>query len=257
MLTIIIDINIMTIKKTLEQFGLSGKKADIYLASLELGSASIIDISRKSRVKRTTCYDIVVDLINEGLISKTLKDKKTLFTAEDPKKLQISLKEKESILMDMLPELQSIYNVKGEKPKIRFLEGKDGLKQAYTNTLSFTGEIIGFAGDDVVKVLGDEWAESCLSRRVKKNISYRALLPATDSIRENYVPRNIKQLRQSKLISPKKYPFSIEINLYGKKHVALISAKEEIALLIEGAEIYNTLKSIFDLIWDLLPDMKD
>lgn len=247
----------MAIKKNLEQFGLTGKKADVYLACLELGSSSIIDIAKKSRVKRTTCYDIVIDLIDEGLISKTLKEKKTLFVAEDPKKLQISLKEKETLLANILPELQSIYNIKGVKPKIRFFEGKEGLKHAYNNTLSFGGEIVGFASDDIVEVLGQEWAEHYLARRIKKNISYRGLLPGKDSILKNYVPKNIHQLRQTKLISPKKYPFSVEINLYGKQHVALISAKEEIALIIEGVEIYNTLKSLFNLIWDLLPDMVD
>lgn len=248
--------NYMSIKNTLEQLGLTGKRADIYLACLELGSATIIDIAKKAKVKRTTCYDIVLDLQSDGLISKTLKGKKTLFVAEDPAKMEASLKNKERILAEILPELQSIYNIRGTKPKIRFYEGKEGLKEAYDDTLRYGGEIVGFAGDDVVKILGIDWANDYLTRRVKKGISYRALLPGTDTIIKDFVSHNKEQLRQAKLVSPKRYPFSIEINLYGKQRIALISAKEEIALIIEGVEIHKTLKSIFDLIWDLLPEMK-
>ncbi|EKD46863.1 MAG: hypothetical protein ACD_67C00036G0001 [uncultured bacterium] len=35
-----------------------------------------------------------------------------------------------------------------------------------------------------------------------------------------------------------------------------MSSKEEIGLIIEGAEIHNTMKLIFQLIWDLLPEIK-
>jgi sugar-specific transcriptional regulator TrmB len=246
----------MTIKNTLEQLGLTGKRSDIYLACLELGSATIIDIAKKAKVKRTTCYDIVLDLQSDVLISKTLKGKKTLFVAEDPAKMVASLKNKERILAEILPELQSIYNIKGTKPKIRFYEGKEGLKEVYDDTLRYPGEIVGFAGDDVVKILGTDWANDYLARRVKKGIGYRALLPGSDTIIKDFVSHNKEQLRQVKLVSHKRYPFSIEINLYGKQRIALMSAKEEIALIIEGVEIHNTLKAIFDLIWDLLPEMK-
>jgi sugar-specific transcriptional regulator TrmB len=44
----------MNTKQTLEQFGLHGRKADVYLAALELGGASVIDISRKASISKMT-----------------------------------------------------------------------------------------------------------------------------------------------------------------------------------------------------------
>jgi len=246
----------MSIKNTLEQLGLNGKKADIYLACLELGSASVVDIAKKAKIKRTTCYDIMVDLLNDGLISRTLKGKKTLFVAEDPNKMQSALKNKERMLAEILPELQSIYNVKGIKPKIRYFEGKEGLKEVYADTLRHGGEIVGFASYDTATILGEEWSKDYLVRRVKAGISARGIFPGDELVIKNFVAHNKEHLRQSKLVSPKRYPFTVEINLYGKQRIALMSAKEEVALIIEGVEIHNTLKAIFDLIWDLLPEMK-
>ena len=245
----------MVIQKSLEQLGLAGKKADVYLASLELGSASVIEIAKKAGVKRTTCYDILLELEKEGLIYETSKGKKRLFIGEDPEKIKKDLARKQGLIEDILPELKSIYNIKGVKPKIRFYEGKEGLKEVYNDTLKYSGELLAFASEDVAKILGQEWVDSYFKRRIKKGIHCRAIMPSTGLVKE-YASKDREQLRQSKLIDPEKYPFSIEINLYGYQKVALMSSKEETGVIIEGAEIYKTMKLIFELIWDNLPEVK-
>ena len=246
----------MEIKHFLAQFDLIGKKADVYLAVLELGSGSVIEIARKSEIKRTTVYDILLDLEKSGLIYQTTKVNKRLFVAEDPEKLKKKLEEKERVLGEMLPQLRSLYNIKGIKPKIKFYEGKEGLRQVYADTLNYGGEILAFASEDVVKVLGMDWANDYLAKRVKRGIRARIILPKTEIIERDFNPLDQKQLRSSKLVSAKKYPFSIEINIYGHQKVALMSSREEMGIIIEGREIYNTLKLIFELLWDNLPEVE-
>ena len=240
----------------MEQLGLEGKKADAYLAALELGSSSVIEISKKAGIKRTTCYDILMDLEKEGLISETSKGKKRLFVGEDPEKIQRNLKNKERLFSEILPQLQSIHNVRGAKPKIRFYEGKEGLKEVYEDTLKYKTEILGFASDDIMKVLGMDWAMEYLAKRKKNGIWAKGIVPGTEMLKENFISKDLEQLRITKVIDHKKYPFSIEINVYGHQKVALMSAKEEIGLIIEGEEIHKTMKLIFQLIWDLLPEVK-
>lgn len=246
----------MEIKHFLAQFDLIGKKADVYLAVLELGSGTVIEIAKKSEVKRTTVYDILLDLEKTGLIYQTTKESKRLFVAEDPEKLKKKLEEKERMLDEMLPQLRSFYNIKGIKPKIKFYEGKEGLRQVYADTLNYNGEILAFASEDVVRVLGMDWANDYLTKRVKKEIRVRIILPKTDMIEKDFNPLDQKQLRTSKLVNAKKYPFSIEINIYGHQKVALMSSREEMGIIIEGAEIYNTLKLIFEVLWDTLPEIE-
>jgi sugar-specific transcriptional regulator TrmB len=246
----------MEIKHFLAQFDLIGKKADVYLAVLELGSGTVIEIARKSEIKRTTVYDILLDLEKSGLIYQTTKVNKRLFVAEDPEKLKKKLEEKERVLGEMLPQLRSLYNIKGIKPKIKFYEGKEGLRQVYSDTLNYGGEILAFASEDVVKVLGMNWANDYLAKRVKRGIRARIILPKTEIIERDFNPLDQKQLRSSKLVSAKKYPFSIEINIYGHQKVALMSSREEMGIIIEGKEIYNTLKLIFELLWDNLPEVE-
>ena len=245
----------MEIKHILEQLGLKDKKADVYLAALELGSATVIEISKKAGIKRTTCYDILMDLIKMGLVSETSKGKKRLFIGEDPEKILGDLENKEKLFSGILPQLKAVYNIKGVKPKIRFYEGKEGLREVYADTLKYSGEIAAFASEDVVRTLGREWADDYLKKRVKKNIRVRVILPKTEYV-SKIVGEDRESLRTSKLIDPQKYPFSIEINIYGHKKVALMSSREETGIIIEGDEVYKTMKLIFELLWDNLPEVK-
>ncbi len=246
----------MEIKATLEQLGLTGKRADIYLAALELGSSTVLEIAKKAALKRTTCYDVLLDLQAKGYIFETVKGKKRLFLAEDPEKIQKMLQAKESLFSEILPQLKSIYNIQGTKPKIRFYEGKAGLREVYADTLKYSGEILCFASEHVVGVLGMEWANDYVSARVKKRIHVRNIAPNTAFLSKEFIPRDQEQFRSSKMIDPQKYPFSIEINIYGHQKVALMSSKEETGIIIEGQEIHNTLKLMFELVWDLLPEIK-
>jgi hypothetical protein len=84
----------------------------------------------------------------------------------------------------------------------------------------------------------------------------RAIMPSTEYLTKEIISRDREQLRMTKTINPSKYPFSIEINLYGHRKIALISSKEETALIIEAPEIYNTLKLIFEFFWDTLPEVE-
>lgn len=246
----------MEIKAQLQQLGLHGKKADVYLASLELGSATVIEIAKKADIKRTTAYDILVDLAQKGLISETSRGKKRLFVGEDPEKIKKDLQNKERVFSEILPLLKSIHNVRGVKPRIRFYEGIAGLKETYNDTLKYTGEMLAFASEDVIKILGSDWAYNYIKKRVQNKLRLRAIIPASEIISRDYYPKDQKHLRVSKLIDPKKYPFSMEINIYGHSKVSLMSSKEQLGLVIESTEIYNTMKLIFKLVWDNLPEVK-
>lgn len=246
----------MDIKQNLEYLDITGKKADVYMACLELGSGTVIEISKKAGIKRTNCYDILFSLIEEGLVSETAKGNKRLFVGEDPEKIIKKFEQKRQALNELMPQLKSIYNTKGIKPKIKFFEGKEGIKSVYADTLSYQGEILAFATEDVVKIMDQQWVQEYLRKRISKKIHLRAILPKTDILVEGFTSKDQEQYRMSKLIDPKKYPFSVEINIYGFQKVALMSAREETGVIIEGAEIYKTMKLIFELLWDNLPEIK-
>lgn len=238
--------------------GLDGKEAQVYLSLLEIGEASIAKITKKSGVKRTTVYNAIEALKEKGLVSATIKKQGILYLAEDPRKLEQKLNEKMLSLKNILPELLSISNFIDKKPKIRYFEGIEGIKEVYRDTLNYPGqETLAWASQDAVKYFESDWLwKNYLPQRIEKKIWQRAIVPDNPEIRE-FTTENQKHLRRTKFIPKDRMPFEVEINLYGDQKIAVMSFEEKLGLIIESKKIYNTLKNIFEIMWEMLTENKN
>src|SRR3989339_1834872 len=125
----------------IREAGLEPKEAKIYLAVLELGKATITDVAKKSKVKRTTIYEYLDNLVEMGLVGKTVKGKRIFYIAEDPKKLIYILENKKKKVALALPALQEIFSASFSRPKVRFYEGIEGMRNIY-NEMTKTSQII-------------------------------------------------------------------------------------------------------------------
>jgi HTH-type transcriptional regulator, sugar sensing transcriptional regulator len=239
------------LEKDLIKLGLEEKESRIYLALLELGEANIQQIAKKSGIKRTTVYDILESLKYKGLISSITKHKKSHFSAEDPRTLEEKLDERKNTLKRIMPELLSIANALDKKPKIRFFEGTEGIKEVYKDTLKYpSGELLAWVSDEAVTVFDKYFLEEYyLPKRIEKKIWVRAIGPESTEM-QNYKNLDEKSLRKTKIISANQFPIEVEINLYGKNKIAIMSFSEKIGLIIESQKIYTTLKSIFEMNWN-------
>ncbi len=239
--------------RNLEAFGLTEKESRVYLALLELGEATIGAIAKKSAIKRTTLYDVVENLKKSGLVGSVKKGKKSLYFAEDPRTLEGKLEEKRESLQKMLPELLSIANFLDNKPKIRFYEGKEGIKEVYKDTLKHKDqELLAWVSEEAVSAFDLEFLSSYyLPRRIEKKIWVRAIAPKLPYM-EQYQGEDVASLRRTKLIDPEDFPLLVEINLYGRNKIGIMSFSEQTSLIIESDRIFRTLKSIFEHQWSSL-----
>jgi len=237
----------MLLNQVLTQIGLNEKEAKVYLACLELGPSSILEISKKSGVNRASIYYIIEELSKKDLISQTTKKKKTLFVAVEPQELMKLIKSKEDLLASILPDLSALNNISIKKPKIRFYEGIEGIVKVIKNTLTAKKEIYAFANNDQFNALLQA-DPSYLPKRIAKKIQVKLITPDSPDSR-NWKKADAKELRQTKLISNKLYPFNIEIDIYDN-FVNLTSYEEKIGVIIESQPIANTMKMIFNLCWN-------
>jgi hypothetical protein len=77
----------------------------------------------------------------------------------------------------------------------------------------------------------------------------RAILPQNEAIQKHVVSKNVQQLRQTKLLDKDKFKLRMEMNIYGRNKVSIISFKEEFAIIIESQIIRDSMKTIFELLW--------
>lgn len=245
------------IESSLEQFGLHKNQVVVYLLLLKLGESSIQEITLKSKVKRTSVYKALDNLILRGLVTYQTKNKHRMYVAENPKKALMAVKEeqqavlkKEQHLTSLLPELSSLYNAIPSKPKVKLFEGVEGLKQIYEETLLIKSgaEVLSITPAELLYEIFDEvWITDYLARRVKQNIHVRTI--ATDSVAaQKHQANNQIELRESRLVSENIFPFKNEINIFENK-VAIISLKEQIGILIESMDAADTQRAFFELAW--------
>lgn len=238
---------------TLHTLGFSEKEATVYVALLELGHGTVTEIARKAGINRTTGYDILDSLANKGIVNVTGKEPKQEYAAEPPESVIEYLKREAEAAKariakagELLPQLRSVHATQN-RPKIKFYEGTDGLKQVYEDTLASTEPIRAYANvDDMHKGLPN-YFPAYYKRRAEKGIAIRAIVPKTPigMARGTY---DEEEKREIAFVPPDKYYFSPEINIYDNK-VMIASWREKLGVIIESAEIADAMKKIYELAW--------
>jgi HTH-type transcriptional regulator, sugar sensing transcriptional regulator len=241
------------LQNDLEKIGLDKKEIQVYLALLEMGDSNIGEIAKKSGVKRTTVYDILESLKGKRLLGQTKRKKHTLYFAEGPEKLERQIEEKRKIIQQVMPELLSITNKLERKPKIKFFEGTEGIKEVYEDTLRYPDqEILAWASDEAIRHFDMEYLwKRYVPARLENKIWERVIAPDIEEMRK-VKEYDEKHLRRLRLAGAEDLLFEVEINLYGRRKIGIMAFAEEIGLIIESEKIFNTLRSIFEINWRAL-----
>jgi len=119
----------------LENIGLTRNQSTVYLALLKLGSSTAQEIINESKLHRSPVYDALEKLEEKGFVSSVVKDFKKYFQASHPKHIYTYLQEKKDELTEIMPELESLQNLKTEKINATIYKGKEGLKAIHYDML--------------------------------------------------------------------------------------------------------------------------
>ena len=247
--------------ENLINYGLSDKEDKVYLAALELNESSAQDIAKLAKINRATVYVIIESLVRNGLISIVRRGKKSMYLAANPNKMIELLEQQKAKIAakvdevrSVLPELETIYNYSPSKPRIRYFEGLAGLQELYRDTLKTNQTIYSFdpvhegMSKALLKWLGEEY----VPERIKKEIDIKVICPHFQQpSTARFIEESKKLRRELRLVPADKFPFTIEIEVYGSK-VAIISydVKEMFGVIIESEAVHKTMKCIFDLSWE-------
>ena len=241
--------------ESLEKLGWHKKKAKIYLALLQLGEGSVIDIADKAGLKRTSVYNILPEMVREGVVATGVKHQKKLFYIENPKNLKQDFQDKISYIDKILPELSAIHNVIPYKPKISYYEGVGGMKELYQDTLDslHPGDtIMSYTGfKDYYDFMPREFMDWYVQERVKRKIRIKMIVPDFPTTRE-ILPQAQSTLREIKVVPGSQWQFSADTEIYANK-VALISHSENfIGVILESKEINQMQRMAFEIMWNAL-----
>lgn len=241
----------MNIESVLEDLGLKKNKATVYLAALQVGKGSVVDIARKAHLPRTTVHEILQSLIDRGLVSFVSKGKKRIYTVEPPEKLHTLLKDQQRKLQSAMPELRSLLNTRGLRPRVRFYEGIEGVKTVFEDTLTVHDNVLCgiLSMEDLYELPGKDFMDDYVRRRVEAGITLQVIRSQTKEVEETW-PTSTAENRELRY-APSECIFPMTMYLYDKKVGIIGTKKETYGIIIESDDFYQTQKFLFNILWDV------
>ena len=236
----------------LENYGLDSKEAMIYLAGLELGSATVQQLARKSQIKRTTVYLIAEALKVKGLFSEFKNPHGVQFIPVEPNRLLGMLDERKAALQDALPELQAItHSQKRSKPSVRYYEGREGLRKLAMEMLGTPDSELLFMGSysDVLACLGRVFYEKIfMPERIRKNIFLRAL-NTKDPWSIYLMSRNQKEKREIVFL-PQETKCTAAQYTCGDRIASFSPRGETMGFIVQSPDLADLERQKFELMWE-------
>jgi len=241
----------MEIWEVLEEFGLRKNKAVVYLALLELGSGTVLEIAKKAGLPRTTTHEITQQLLGLGLCGFVHKGRARIYTAESPDRLQGLLKERERRLQNILPELRLMVNTKGARPRARMYEGVAGVKTVFEDTLTARNKTLRgiLSMSDLYNMPGKDFMDDYVQRRISAGIALRVVRSEINEIEETW-PSSASENRELRY-APPGIVFPMTLYLYDNKVGIIGTEKENFGMIIESEDFYLTQNNLFSVLWDV------
>ncbi len=240
--------------KQLESFGLSPAEAHIYLACLELGAASVLEISRKTKQNRAQLYLIIDRLIEKKLVTVAIVGKRKRFVPEQPAVLRALFQEKLLDLDMLIPDLVALARKGTIKPIIKFYDGLEGIKDVYRASSRGKDRVLyGFIGLDKLntqsKALLHFWLNELTTLRKRHKAIGKVIIPDTEQGRL-YKSSEKEKFRETRLVPASTYNFPGAIIVFDDTVCAYVfSDKEAFAVSIESVAIAETVKMVWQLVW--------
>jgi len=245
-------------QQVLTKVGLDDEESKVYLAGLELKSAPASAIAKKASLVRSTCYGVLENLVQKGLVAKTEKPGGIRqFVVENPELLFAYLEAQradfdqlKAKIKNILPDLRNLQGEFGFKPKIEYFEGKRGIIAALESIIPDMKKmakakiplLIHGAPKRIIKI----WPQfpEYVKKRAATGVNSRIL------IWEDFPPEfaKIEKIYQVRKIE-KKYAYKSGTNILDEK-VILFDFENLLAVVVKNKPLTEMMRVFFESMWD-------
>ena len=239
--------------------GLSPKEAEVYLAAMQLGYATVMQIAQKAEINRTTAYTHIRNLISRGLMSTAERGGRPFFVASRPEVLkevweqqEQEIRRRKETLDQLMPELQSLYNLAADRPSVKLYDA--------SNLSFFREQIVNHRADQWQNIFNYEQFKEFIDavhikRLLESTLMLQSLYIAKQKILDRRLLPFINHERfKIRYLPHEKFNFMCEV-LIGDK-VTYLNRQSEY-LTITDPQISATFRILFQVLWGLAEDFYD
>lgn len=248
----------LLLKKKMHDIGLSEKETDVYLALLEMGSASAQDLSIKSATNRATTYAMLEALRTRGLVGTVERGGVTIFIADDPFQLMRSLhaegaalEKKLETARGVIPHLQSLFDMSRERNNVRVFEGAESIR-VIQNEIVRSAERRFYTITNITLALrhwprsADDHREAVYKKGFRGHVIFvydaSEPIPAMPAFADEHERRYLPMA---------KFPIEGELSLYNGDTAAFVTLQDTpTAVTITNKTHHDLLMHCFNSLWD-------
>ena len=251
------------IEKLLKDLGFTEIDVHIYLHLLPHGASIASVIAKRLGLKRSTIYQSLERLEEEGLIVKYMRGGVAHFDATDPVSVVTLCEEKLKTLQHLRDSAKKaqdeLENIRSHghrstvevRETVKYYEGIEDVSGLIDNTLREKGgEQLCFGLNLYhTKIAGEDW-QIYTKQRVDQGMQVKSIQPDTETA-VAYQKRDSKELRETRLVPASKFPGHCEINIIGDT-VAVYSfeGSTPTGLKLKNKHLSQGLRSLFHLAWE-------
>lgn len=238
--------------------GLSQKEELIYrtLFSFPLG-CNVATLSNATHIPRGTLYGLLEIMTSRGITQQTRHGGKfyrasPLSDLENLLQTRVTQAQDELVRFNNSKEnFKKLVGTPIVHPKFTFAEGQSALVQTYFSALQNNEKFIRaiFPEKSVLNKLGRKTVEEFRRNRLARNIQVRSLVSKLDKERDSLLETSEENKMSTRWL-PEDYKFSTTILIFDNSVIFFTVQDETISARIESKEYSETMKSLFDTIWD-------
>lgn len=246
----------------LKSIGLTETEANVYYCGLSLSQVSVKDLVEKTAIKRTTIYHSLSTLRQKGLVSESKENGRLVYVMARGSNIERYLQRQISKLEQRKANLEEIERIlpkpaisNDDEWTIEHYTGKEGVELAIDTALyckNRSWRIIA-PRDNYFSHSDKNSQKYFLKTRANRHILAKSLWE------ETFQPRRSGTENRSPRILPSSMNgrFKSTIILFDTSVLMLSSGKTHSAVLLRSTELFSTLATMFDGLYEISTPYKD
>ncbi len=231
----------------LEDLGFTNAEIKVYIALLELGTATAGPIIEHSKLQNSVVHMTLKKLINKGFISFIKNGKRNIYQASNPRHMLDYIDQKKEQFETILPELLLKRETAKQQSEVITFRGIRGIRELLLELLDADGKEYHTFGSSIKSLmLGDAFWTSYHKKRAAKKIQAKLLF--NESLREwcdvNAYPKTTYKFTKSGF-----EPLTETIIRHDKVGI-IIWVDNPIGIIIHNKIAAHSYDSFFKLLWN-------
>lgn len=234
------------------KLGLNQNEARVYLALAQRVESDAAQIISDTKFHKNIVYDNLEKLIDKGLVTFVLHDKKKIFQAAEPHALAefldqeaLQLQKKQDLAKQLQKEIQELQKQVPSRSTAQIYRGKQGIRAFYAKTLE-GGDFVVFGGpEESVNVMGETFWLNYDKKRCEKNIHAKMIF--STKLRE-YAQRIQNKFTTIKFFAGE-FEHLTETHIQDNRVAIMVWTEEPMLFLIEDQKVAASYEKYFEEMW--------